>query len=1026
MLAEGDRVQRRSDRSKVGTVVRLVQEAANEGWYEVEFAGRIEILPERDLEPYKLSKDPRDLFIRQAFGDRDDLRRLLTFHKLDSPVDNTLYSLEGSRTEFYPHQYKPLLKFLASDRQKLLIADEVGLGKTIEAGLIMIEQRQRDLLSSVLVVCPSALRLKWRDELWRRFDEDFRFLNNEDFRQLLDDMVERESLAGLRGIISLETLRNRRNLELLEAARPHLDLLIVDEAHHLRNRETLSHRVCLQLSEAASAVLLLTATPIQLGTENLFNLFRVIDSTEFNDFEVFQRRLEANEPVVEAHRLARACVPPPAEEIRVRLDALGRGQSADFFTNNPIYNRLRHELSENPPTDHFQTVELQRDLERLNLLGDVFTRTKKRDVQYDAPVRRAEVLRPPMSPSEEAFYDAVTDFVRGHAQPGTPGGFALMAAQRQTASCLPAVRYKFLERALRVREIDHDHEESDLEADEFEELPRVATKEEVKLSKGVIAAANGLGDEDTKYNELRRLLRELERERPGEKVLLFAFYKGTLRYLKRRLEEDGLGCEIIHGDIPSHPGNLDEDERTQRINNFRNNPRVQVLLSSEVGSEGLDFQFCHIIINYDLPWNPMRVEQRIGRLDRLGQKSGTILIFNFSVPGTIEDRVLTRLYERIGIFERSIGDLEIILGEEIRELQKELLTKRLTPEEEDQRIERAALAIERRETELQELEKEAATFVGVDDHLERELERIRSGGELLTPEDRAAFFLHFVERRYPNAHLGSTRVEGVYRLEIPFELEADVSGLRNSLARRRFLSAIRDGEVELTFSAKVAYEDDRVEFLTASHPLIELAVKHFESNPEQLHPATAFRVPASETVGPGTYALGVFAVTIQGGRERKRLDPLFLRLDGDEFEPVPDERARRFFGEVLQANEVTSIDTVPTTVQLSAAADELIVEFVRQLEVRMQDLEERNAARVETRLVSLRATHENALSKQQDLLRRARENERQPRYIRMIEGTIRNMETRFEARRRQIEGEKEITFSPSLIACGLIEVGGDT
>ena len=167
---QDDQVQLRSDRSKVGRVIRSPTLRGGAYWYRIRLhAGGLAFAHEADLTRFEADVSPDQLLLTSAFGDKDDFLRLMTFHKLDTPLDNTLYSLQGSRTAFYPHQYKPLLKFLDSPEQRLLIADEVGLGKTIEAGLVMIEQRARRALRRVLVICPAALCGKWREEMWHRF-----------------------------------------------------------------------------------------------------------------------------------------------------------------------------------------------------------------------------------------------------------------------------------------------------------------------------------------------------------------------------------------------------------------------------------------------------------------------------------------------------------------------------------------------------------------------------------------------------------------------------------------------------------------------------------------------------------------------------------------------------------------------------------------------------------------------------------------------------------------------------------------
>src|SRR5690606_38599231 len=133
------------------------------------------------------------------------------------------------------------------------------------------------------------------------------------------------------------------------------------------------------------------------------------------------------------------------------------------------------------------------------------------------------------------------------------------------------------------------------------------------------------------------------------KVLIFAFFKGTVRYLEQQLLERGVKATRIDGDVKSDPRNPKNDERGRRIRDFETDSTIKVMLSTEVGSEGLDFQFCHVLVNYDLPWNPMVVEQRIGRIDRFGQESDVVQILNLVVRGTVEDEILSRLYDRIGI-----------------------------------------------------------------------------------------------------------------------------------------------------------------------------------------------------------------------------------------------------------------------------------------------------------------------------------------------------------------------------------------
>ena len=525
---------------------------------------------------------------------------------------------------------------------------------------------------------------------------------------------------------------------------------------------------------------------------------------------------------------------------------------------------------------HAWAADLQHDLEELSLLSHVFSRTKKRDVFPNATMRTARVISVALTPAEGEFYDAVTEFVRDNA-PNDTGAikyFAIMAAQRQAASCMPATRDRFIGRATWKLEDELDAEVHDLE--------EIAQSFAIKISQKVIDAARGLGNADTKYDQLLRILARLDDEEPGRKIILFAYYKATLHYLKDRLDRDGIACELIHGGIKSDPRRPDRDERGKRMRRFREDPDVRLLLSSEVGSEGLDFQFCHIIINYDLPWNPMRVEQRIGRVDRLGQESDRILIFNFTLKDTIEDRVLNRLYRRIGIFERTLGDLEAIVGEEIGRLTRQLLSSRLTPEEESIRIEQSARAIENRRRELEKLEAEADRLVSGDGYFEDELNRIMRGGELLGASDREAFVLGFLERAHPRVQLGPARRKGVRTLRVTQEFDVATRQLPPSAARQHFLQKALSRRVPVTFDSQIAFDHPDTEFLAAHHPVVQLAVQYYRGNREQLHPVWSLRLRQSQNVAAGAYLFLLFAVRIEAGASRFSF-PSTIALDDGRF-----------------------------------------------------------------------------------------------------------------------------------------------
>ena len=218
---------------------------------------------------------------------------------------------------------------------------------------------------------------------------------------------------------------------------------------------------------------------------------------------------------------------------------------------------------------------------------------------------------------------------------------------------------------------------------------------------------------DTKAQTLLEVIQKLRDEKPGRKILLFTFFKGTLRYLERRLRSAGIGCVAISGDNPP-------EQRASLVEGFMNDTASSLLLSTEVGSEGLDFQFCDAVINYDLPWNPMRVEQRIGRIDRFGQREPFVDVVSFFVKGTIDTRILERLYTRIQVFEESIGELEPILGPIVQELQADAFSTTLSEAEKESRLAEALQRVANLSAQNEAFELARAELMGQGDIVRRE------------------------------------------------------------------------------------------------------------------------------------------------------------------------------------------------------------------------------------------------------------------------------------------------------------------
>ena len=221
-------------------------------------------------------------------------------------------------------------------------------------------------------------------------------------------------------------------------------------------------------------------------------------------------------------------------------------------------------------------------------------------------------------------------------------------------------------------------------------------------------------EDDRKFDLLMRELRSALGDRGRKtKVIVFSSFKPTLRYLHGRLRDKGVGTELLHGSV--------KRSRTDILARFRDTDDVRVLLSSEVGSEGVDLQFSAIVVNYDLPWNPMRLEQRIGRVDRLGQKKEKVTILNLIYEDTIDRRIYDRLYERLQIGRRALGALEEVLGEQMRDITIQLFDPMLSDRQKEEALEQTAQALENRRLEEEHLEAEAGSLVRHGDYI---LERI--------------------------------------------------------------------------------------------------------------------------------------------------------------------------------------------------------------------------------------------------------------------------------------------------------------
>ncbi|MCW4354176.1 DEAD/DEAH box helicase [Hoyosella sp. YIM 151337] len=668
--------------------------------YTVLVEGRREEVFESRLKPRPQIDDPTTWVVGEPvpatrFG------ATLTRAKLRGRFANTLFSFRATRTTFRPYQFKPVLKLLQTGKARLLIADEVGLGKTIEAGLIWTELEARQEADRVLVVCPSSLLGKWQGEMEERFGFELLVLDRNELKKFHNRHSQNRLPKRQAYIASLETLRTWSALEEVAKVPPEFDLIILDEAHSMRNKETKSYALGTELADWADNLVFLSATPINLGLDDLQNLLQLLAPEDCGDIEDLKLRLEPNR-IINSVTAQLGLKGVSGRALNAELRTLATVALGDSIMQRPEYKLLTDLLNKDKlsPGD---VVEAKRYVADLNMLSTLITRTRKVEVDDRKAARRESRIEVHWKPAEEKFYSEYLKWCIDRAREANgPLYYAMQMPLRLASACLPMARKAVLDPSAFGRITDADAE---------------ASSERLEPHPELVRAAHDLPESlDSKFDELTGILRELHQER--KQALLFTHSRPTLSYLHKRLAGD-YRVAVMHGGVS-------RDQRAQIMGDFRAGI-YDFVLANRVASEGLDFEFCSAVINYDLPWNPMEVEQRIGRIDRIGQMEETIMVVNFINESTIDERILSRLLARIEIFKSSIGALEPIIAVEAKKALDAGLDFTLSPEEREQKIHEALTAVEEQRRGLEEVSDASSALLVSNDvdvaGLEEELMR---------------------------------------------------------------------------------------------------------------------------------------------------------------------------------------------------------------------------------------------------------------------------------------------------------------
>ncbi|ELY39835.1 DEAD/DEAH box helicase [Natronorubrum tibetense] len=505
--------------------------------------------------------DPDDLVDSYSSGISD-----FPFHRqtvvanrlLAGQPDTELRSLthvDEEEVKLLEHQVDAAHRALFEMDGKALLADEVGLGKTIEVGMILKEMHYRETDDSVLILTPAQLAKQWQGELLEKFGLEF-VCNYDDEFQGFD--------AHNRIIASIDTAKSDRHRAMVLAR--DWDVLVMDEAHYVKNEETDRYELIEKLTY--DYAFFLTATPIQNELTDLYNIVSLLRPGLFGSRDTFHQ----------------------------------------YFVNS-----------------NQETLVNRNELQQR--LGQVMIRNRREDTDIDFTDRIIDTRTFEPSEAEQELYDEVTKYVRGAYSQDSGQKLVLMLLQKEVVSSPAALEQTILKMLDEQNELTHRNELETI-LDKIDAIDTV-----------------------TKQERLFDIVEEVRENVDMGRVIVFTQFRPTQRQVLQVLDEQGYTTHAFHGGHSSQ-------EKEDIVNQFREEGGV--LVSTDAMNEGRNLQFCNIMVNYDLPWNPMKVEQRIGRIHRIGQKR-KVYVFNMGLKGTIEEYVLERLYHKIDLFQQTVGELSTIL-----------------------------------------------------------------------------------------------------------------------------------------------------------------------------------------------------------------------------------------------------------------------------------------------------------------------------------------------------------------------------
>jgi len=562
---------------------------------------------------YKLSADAVEAEARQVNANEYFLRYVAMLSKIKSETSDGILSKLSSGIIPLPHQLHVLNRAVSDNNVRYILADEVGLGKTIEAGLIIKELKARGLIKRILVVCPTGLVTQWNLEMKEKFGEDFKIILPEDYdtiRKITDnDDVYGQFDQVISPMDSIKPLEKRvgwaeEKIEKYNEERIYSiinsgwDLIIIDEAHRVAGStgEVARYKLGNLLAAASPYLLLLTATPHNGKTEPFLRLIRLVDEKAFPNMMAVVK-----------------------EQVAPYVIRTEKREAIDNNGDKLFKNRNTHIVELHWDERHSQQAKLY------EMVSNYVSKN------YNKALRNR---------GKNMWFI-----------------FLLIMMQRLVTSSTTAIRQSLQKRIQILKDQAFRYEsmteaefaEIDLEENMDEAIAAISLdiKSEIEDLNQILAVAQQAEYQylDVKIEPLLSIVDDLFAQDKNRKLIIFTEFVATQQYLSKLLKDRGYTTSLLNG-------SLSIEERNLVLAEFRD--KTNILISTDAGGEGLNLQFSNCIINYDLPWNPMKIEQRIGRVDRIGQQRD-VEVYNFVLADTVESRVKDVLEEKLSVILKEIG-----------------------------------------------------------------------------------------------------------------------------------------------------------------------------------------------------------------------------------------------------------------------------------------------------------------------------------------------------------------------------------